>query len=246
MVNATLYNYLKENSGRYPLPKLKSKILKSGYTEDQFNEALGLLGIDPSLANVNNVITEQQNQSFYQNQVSSPVDKQNNSLQPLNQSMKQEGLNNNFGTYGGGDIKNKVNSKSRDDEEYDPESVVVFKKIRTVGILSIIWGIIGIIGTLVFVSLYSVIVSSIPVDYALVLEQNGIGFFDFLIFSIIPILFFSLNIVAGIGLMKHRNGGRYLLIFLSVLNLFLIGPGTVLGTLFIFLIANKKVRNLMR
>jgi hypothetical protein len=43
MVNEVVLNYLKEHSRDYPLESLKSKILSSGYSENEFNEAYAAL-----------------------------------------------------------------------------------------------------------------------------------------------------------------------------------------------------------
>lgn len=48
MVNETVYNYLKLYKGKYPLLNLKEEILKKGYNEVDFNEALSKINVEES------------------------------------------------------------------------------------------------------------------------------------------------------------------------------------------------------
>lgn len=51
MVNQTLVNYLKEYSAKYPLDSLKQKIISSGYSEKDFDEAVSSLNLSPAPEN---------------------------------------------------------------------------------------------------------------------------------------------------------------------------------------------------
>lgn len=47
MVNDVILNYLKETKDKFPIGRIKEKILSSGYSEAEFNDALNSLGVSP-------------------------------------------------------------------------------------------------------------------------------------------------------------------------------------------------------
>jgi hypothetical protein len=64
-----------------------------------------------------------------------------------------------------------------------------------------------------------------------------------------PLAFFfilsaALNIVGGIGILKHRNWARYLVMILSVLDIFNFPIGTALGIYCIWALAHNETARL--
>jgi hypothetical protein len=65
----------------------------------------------------------------------------------------------------------------------------------------------------------------------------------------VPVAFFFamlslLNIVGGIWVLKHRNWARYLVLILSVLDIFNVPIGTILGIYCIWALANDSTARL--
>lgn len=131
-------------------------------------------------------------------------------------------------------------SQSKDENIIKKEKVM-----STLGILSIIWGIAGLLVIVLFLVLNTFIVGIMPGFISDFLIENSIDTLEYLIFSVIPLLFFLLNILAGIGLMQRKKSARQLMIFLSIVNLLLLPFGTIIGTIFLFSCFDKEVKHLL-
>ncbi len=109
------------------------------------------------------------------------------------------------------------------------------KHVQVLGILYIVFGVMGLIGALtVFVVLGIGGLFSPDEDAALlVVVVGGLIAFIILITSI-P------GIIAGWGLMKHQNWARILTLVLSFLNLLNLPFGTALGIYGIWLLFNDE------
>jgi len=103
--------------------------------------------------------------------------------------------------------------------------------------LSIFGIIIGII-ILVILSTIGVLVDDKDANFILPLIGNIIAVFIFLLS--VP------GIVAGIGLMKHKEWGRILTLILSVINLLNFPLGTVIGAYSIWALVQNETVDLFR
>ncbi len=109
------------------------------------------------------------------------------------------------------------------------------KHVQVLGILYIVFGVLGLIGALtVFVVLGIGGLFSPDEDAALLVVVIG-GLIAFIILiTSIP------GIIAGWGLMKHQNWARILTLVLSFLNLFNLPFGTALGIYGIWILFNDE------
>ena len=109
------------------------------------------------------------------------------------------------------------------------------KHVQVLGILYIVFGVLGLIGALtVFVVLGIGGLFSPDEDAALLVVVIG-GLIAFIILTTsIP------GIIAGWGLMKHQNWARILTLVLSFLNLLNLPFGTALGIYGIWLLFNDE------
>lgn len=111
-------------------------------------------------------------------------------------------------------------------------------QIKAIGIVSIIYG-----------SLW-VLLSSLLIFYIIVISNVfGNGITDPFLFATFIILFYSyslLFIISGIGLLKHKNWARKILIILSIISLFEFPIGTAIGIWFLIVLFNEKVKASMK
>ena len=109
------------------------------------------------------------------------------------------------------------------------------KHVQVLGILYIVFGVLGLIGALtVFVVLGIGGLFSPDEDAALLVVVIG-GLIAFIILTTsIP------GIIAGWGLMKHQNWARILTLVLSFLNLLNLPFGTALGIYGIWILFNDE------
>lgn len=109
-------------------------------------------------------------------------------------------------------------------------------QIKAVGNAAIIYGVIF---------LFLLIVPFLMTSWQ-ILNYTGIK----LVFILLLVLFvFSipiLNIVAGEGLIKHKNWARKLLIVLAIINLLNFPIGTGLGIWFLIVLFNDETKSLLK
>jgi len=66
MVNQTIVEYLKNYSSQFPIEQLKQKIISSGYSEQEVNDAITLLNLSKKYQQSNSLPQSQPNQPAQQ------------------------------------------------------------------------------------------------------------------------------------------------------------------------------------
>lgn len=114
------------------------------------------------------------------------------------------------------------------------------KHITVVAALQIGFSILGIIiGSVIFIVLTSIGVFVEDETAFLVLSIVGTFLGFFLLILSIP------GIIGGVGLLKHKNWARILVIILSVLDLINFPIGTAIGVYSIWALAQPETKDLM-
>ncbi|MDO8509011.1 MAG: hypothetical protein Q7S27_04990 [Nanoarchaeota archaeon] len=113
--------------------------------------------------------------------------------------------------------------------------------VKVLGILSIVYAALHILFILlVFSSLYifsNVFGGNSSWFLDLITQRNAL-LLEILVFSLI---YFSLYILAGIGLVNYKDWARTLLIVLSIVGLLYFPIGTIVGIIFLIFLFNKDV-----
>lgn len=98
-------------------------------------------------------------------------------------------------------------------------------QVKTVGVLWIIYGVLGVLfGMMFFALMFGLsFLPEIDVEAPIILRTVGIGVGAFFVILSIPEIF------AGLGLLKRREWGRILALVLAFLSLIEFPLGTALG-----------------
>lgn len=109
------------------------------------------------------------------------------------------------------------------------------KHVRILGILYIIFGILGMLGGIIlYVILTTSGALSGDMEAMMVLEIIGIALGGFLLVISVP------GVIGGIGLLKHQQWAKILVLIIGILNLLNFPFGTVLGVYTIWVLMNNQ------
>lgn len=117
------------------------------------------------------------------------------------------------------------------------------KHITAVGAIHLGFGVLGlIVAFIVFVTLVGtgILILSIEGEQVPLTIMASVAVFVGLILAIFSIP----GIIGGIGVLKHKNWARYLLLIISVLNLFNVPVGTAVGIYSIWVLMQDKTEEL--
>jgi len=107
-------------------------------------------------------------------------------------------------------------------------------QIKVIGFTAIIYGILLII----FFGAISIFWTAV--------SETQIGEPLWILILIIGLLYLSIYIISGVGLLKHKNWARVILIILSILGLLNFPIGTGLGIWFLIVLFDKDVKASMK
>lgn len=117
------------------------------------------------------------------------------------------------------------------------------KHITAVGAIHIGFGVLGLISALIVLLVLvgtGLLVLAIEGDELPLTIMAGVAVFVTLILGI-----FSLpEIIGGIGVLKHKNWARYLILIIAVFNLFNIPVGTAVGIYSIWVLMQDETESL--
>lgn len=215
MVNKVVFDYLKDYHGKYNLEDLKKKILSAGYSQEDIDEAIRLLGLEGSTATKtlgNEFKTTPLSQTGEFNKSSFPIEKSNSSTpaenvqNPLDSSQTQPAPN-----------SSGVIDFTKQQNTYDPyKPKRKFKWMRLAGILGIIYLMAGILFSIIGYFYRDSLQGNTSFMYA-VLGIGGVLF--------ISVFFF---IYGFVKMGKHANSGALVfagksMIVLIILLILLVG-----------------------
>jgi hypothetical protein len=112
-------------------------------------------------------------------------------------------------------------------------------QLKAIGIVAIVW---GSLLAFIFFILFIFIIGMIGIDMEGASTGEGI-FWTLILIS--AAAYIILHIIAGIGILKHKNWARIILIILAILNIPNVPIGTGLGTWFLIVLFDKKTKALM-
>jgi hypothetical protein len=117
------------------------------------------------------------------------------------------------------------------------------KHITAVGAIHIGFGVVGLIAAFIVLVVLvgtGILVLSIEGEELPLTIMASIAVFVTLILAILSIP----EIVGGIGLLRHKNWARYLILIIAVLNLFNIPVGTAVGIYSIWVLMQNETEEL--
>lgn len=109
------------------------------------------------------------------------------------------------------------------------------KHVRILGILYIIFGVLGMLsGVIIYVILTTSGTLSGDMEAMMILEIVGIALGGFLLLISLP------GIIGGLGLLKHQQWAKILVLVIGILNLLNFPFGTALGVYTIWVLMNNQ------
>ena len=109
------------------------------------------------------------------------------------------------------------------------------KHVRILGILYIIFGVLGMLsGVIIYVILTTSGTLSGDMEAMMILEIVGMALGGFLLLISLP------GIIGGLGLLKHQQWAKILVLIIGILNLLNFPFGTALGIYTIWVLMNNQ------
>jgi len=118
--------------------------------------------------------------------------------------------------------------------------------VKVYGIMAIIYGVLAIFLYISMMLSFSIFMANLPPEVKPPTDNEVSTKIDITSLNFLVFISSILMVIGGIGLLKHKNWARILLIIVSIPSLINVPLGTIFGVIFLVNLPRKKIKEVMK